>query len=679
MLSILARIFIEVHILRFQNVCPEILFLTFESILAEEACASIENVDSAETAACIADKLLTSLKKTGWISLGETIPVSAEANSPINALLVSNSDMKDTESNSTRIVGSTKSLEAARLLLTHAAGTQQSITFDETSLPEQFSVSIVGDSMAYYVYSINSGSTSQDLNLDFSEVQDVEPTAPAIISAIDEDYHGEVIFKGRIISSKLSVLQSPSSVYVTTIPRVPVRMIEARKTTKEAVLYATEPEKEATTRGGLIVRLSRTPSSNSVVLLDFSSATYDPAFLVTGILEMSIVSVPMDAPRKLTVVALEDNWSTSNVGWNTFGDILQSPNNQTGWGADYVNWANAVVVGHLTAFKQGQRIGLDVTDFLRRGKTPSFLILQTSRPGEDFAGPIQIATSRAPKSKTPRLRLYHKQSTKTNDSSLATPTEVTTLAPGKPLPLPFEGEKGSVWNIAYYFIGKNSAVEESNDGLMIKYPKGGYGGKDSVSFRANPYGLLPARSCVMSFSVYVPLNHSFVKGGKMHGVCIGEKPEDCATGKQWSPTKGSVRIVWGDGGKLGAYLYIPAKDPQSALDNLGEHADEARVTAAAGIGLWRKSGDLKVNPGEWNSVSLSVDVGSPAPVADGIITMTINGETKTAKGLSLRPSSSVLLSSYKFSTFYGGSDENYAPSEDQYLTFKDFRFSASGV
>lgn len=653
---------------------------------ADDACDSktdkTETFDSANAVPCYAKKLAASINETGWLSLEDLVPTSdntVDQKSWVSMLLATNtSSTRNVSSHQVpRIVGSTKTSEAWRLLLAHTAGQQEFFNITAEPMVDNLTLYAVGDSMSYHIYSANSAKAPQKINIDLSSLEDIPVKTPVIIHAVDEDYHGEVIDLTRISAKdQLSLTQSASSLYMMSMPKVHVTAIDARRTTNEAVIYATEPPSSASTEGGLIVRLSKSASKTSVVLLDFSSVVVDPYLLVSGILEMSVVSVPADAPRQLTVLALPVSWSPSQVGWASFGDLLRSPDGLTGWGADYINWTNAEVLGHVTASREAQRLRLDVTEFLRKGRLPSFMVVQLSRRGESFAGPIEIANSRASKSWTPRLRLYKREAPEGYEPGAL--SFGTYLTPGRPLPLPTKDvEKNGVWNMDYFSAGEGASVTNKDDALLVKYPKDKVGGDNGVHFRANPFGLLPARSCVLSYSIYVPANHSFVKSGKMHGVCLGEKPTDCASGKSWSATKGSVRVVWESNGALRAYLYVPAENSAVGAENIGDNY--AIVRKDAGITLFSQNDDLKLIRGGWNTVSLGVDLGSTAPIADGVVTLTVNGLTKTAKGMDLRPYPSVMIQSMRFTTFYGGSTNDFAPSKDQYLAFKDFRFSASGI
>lgn len=219
--------------------------------------------------------------------------------------------------------------------------------------------------------------------------------------------------------------------------------------------------------------------------------------------------------------------------------------------------------------------------------------------------------------------------------------------------------------------------------VRVEYVPLLWGSASGVEFRANPLCRLPAESAIMSYSVYFPEDFPWVRGGKLPGLCIGGNATECATGSRWGWSSGSVRIMWRNNGNVIAYVYFPLQvggaggGYSAGVLAQGEgYREVARGDGFTGDDLFCASkGGLKLQAGVWNNITLVVAMSSVG-TADGLISLTVNGETRTVKDVLWRTEKNVSINRYLFATFFGGNDISWAIQEPTYALFRKFRFEA---
>lgn len=256
------------------------------------------------------------------------------------------------------------------------------------------------------------------------------------------------------------------------------------------------------------------------------------------------------------------------------------------------------------------------------------------------------------------------------------------LPPSDPLPTPDVTQKGEPWYILNRPSSKKASYDTQNDALKVTYVPGRYGAVSGVEFKSNPFKSLPADSAVLSYSVYFPSDFPWTRGGKLPGFCIASEPGACATGGDWQYSAGSLRMMWREGGRAIGYVYIPL---QAGLIGArwsawgAQGADYKKVsidTGDTGDDVWCKvDGGLVLKAGEWNDVTMVVAMNTPL-LANGWISITVNGDTRTVKGVRWRVSSGVQVQNMLFATFFGGGDETWAADKETYSMFRNFSFKA---
>jgi hypothetical protein len=142
----------------------------------------------------------------------------------------------------------------------------------------------------------------------------------------------------------------------------------------------------------------------------------------------------------------------------------------------------------------------------------------------------------------------------------------------------------------------------------------------------------------------------FVLGGKLPGLVggaanTGGDPPDGTDG--WS-----ARMMWRQKGKVVQYVYHP--------DQPGPFGEELP---------WDVGGQRYFTPGVWHHVEHRVVMNSPGR-HDGLIQGWFDGELALdARGLRFRDVDSFAIDALYFSTFFGGSGPQWAPTVDETIDF----------
>jgi len=231
---------------------------------------------------------------------------------------------------------------------------------------------------------------------------------------------------------------------------------------------------------------------------------------------------------------------------------------------------------------------------------------------------------------------------------------------------------GSDWNVTWQ--SKTNNHKATSDGIVCSYPAGKFASAGGTNIVAQP-SCFPAKSATLTYTVSIPHDFEFVKGGKAGpGLFVGEHG---AGGGDYSDNGASFRVMWREGGTVVAYIY-PCED-------VGKHTDSptcpmikaqgkgftsiAHFTGRTGIDLWRDGG-MVFKKGEENHVELKMTLNTPGK-ADGLVSLTVNGKTNSFDGMRWRDAKDMDINGIMIATWFGGSDTSWAPKKDQTLKFKD--------
>ena len=206
-----------------------------------------------------------------------------------------------------------------------------------------------------------------------------------------------------------------------------------------------------------------------------------------------------------------------------------------------------------------------------------------------------------------------------------------------------------------HLYGKLAVVEDERQGkvLRISYPAGGVGPEQTGSqFVLN---LPPADEYELSYKVMFEKGFDFRLGGKLPGLTSGgEKftggihPKN---GEGWS-----ARFMWREGGTAELYLYY--------VDNKFEWGDQHPFEGVI------------LQPGKWVEFRQRIKLNAPGRT-DGRIRAWLDGKKVVdLKNLRLRIGEQGAIDSFYFSTFHGGQEPEWAPTNNSFARFDDVLITA---
>jgi hypothetical protein len=199
------------------------------------------------------------------------------------------------------------------------------------------------------------------------------------------------------------------------------------------------------------------------------------------------------------------------------------------------------------------------------------------------------------------------------------------------------------------FSDGRASIVASDHGksLRVSYPRGSVGpSAGGAQFFVNLPGAHDELYC--SYRVRFREGFDFVKGGKLPGLVGGSRP----TGGRPDDGGFSARLMWRTGGAVVQYVYHPHQTSKYGVDLPYDGA--------------------RFQPGAWHTVTHRV-VMNTAGRANGIIQGWFDGRLALDKhDALLRVDGSVHIDGLYFSTFFGGNDDSWGATRDEYVDFDDF-------
>lgn len=200
-----------------------------------------------------------------------------------------------------------------------------------------------------------------------------------------------------------------------------------------------------------------------------------------------------------------------------------------------------------------------------------------------------------------------------------------------------------------------------NKSMRIMYPKGGYGTSETgcqVQLRFNKIDEVFASYNLRFSDDFTWGTTSY--GGKLPGLGGGN---NCSGGSNCDGTNGfSARFMWRTGGKAVLYLY---------------HMDKP-ATYGEDVDLVYPDGSPVIfERGKWFHIAERVKVNSSADSYDGEVEVWVNGEQVLFRdGLRFVTNEDKVDNLY-ISTFHGGSDRTWAPTDTCYTWLDDIRIGTT--
>ena len=188
---------------------------------------------------------------------------------------------------------------------------------------------------------------------------------------------------------------------------------------------------------------------------------------------------------------------------------------------------------------------------------------------------------------------------------------------------------------------------QQTDLLRVSYPAGGWGSSESGA--QIMFSLPPAETMTAEYRVRFAEGFEFVKGGKLPGLAGGSATTGNRrpTGDGWS-----ARFMWRSGGDAVLYLYH--------LDQRKQYGDDFRL-------------GVKFKPGRWHTIRQCVTVNHDSK-RDGRIEVWFDAaKVLDVSSLGLHKDSQAPVNRFYFSTFFGGSGDQWAPNQKQTIDFAAFK------
>ncbi|KAF9653631.1 hypothetical protein BDM02DRAFT_3086800 [Thelephora ganbajun] len=217
----------------------------------------------------------------------------------------------------------------------------------------------------------------------------------------------------------------------------------------------------------------------------------------------------------------------------------------------------------------------------------------------------------------------------------------------------------------YQLPSSSSPPSPSGPVLQVTYAKGGSSSSGSgIQFYSLWNSTSDAfRTALLTYEVAFDSTFDWVKGGKLPGLRGGPDPNACDGGSTSDGTCFSTRIMWRKLGDGEAYAYILTPN------NL---CSDQRVRCNEDFGISLDRGAFTFQAGQWNRINLLVQLNSDPHIANGQIQVFYNDVLAiTQQNLQFRRTSDLTVGGMFFSTFYGGSDASWAPSNTTHAYFRN--------
>jgi hypothetical protein len=197
--------------------------------------------------------------------------------------------------------------------------------------------------------------------------------------------------------------------------------------------------------------------------------------------------------------------------------------------------------------------------------------------------------------------------------------------------------------------------EDGNRFARVQYPRGGVGpGEGGAQWRVNFQSFRERTydELYVSYRIRFRPDFDFVLGGKLPGLLGGEGNTGGNTPDGHDGWSG--RMMWRRAGAAVQYLYHP--------DQPGRYGEDLE---------W----DRVFPTGQWVTVEHRFVINTPGQ-RDGIVQAWYNGVLALDRqNIRFRDTLDFAVDGFYFSTFFGGSGDEWAPSRDEYIDFDDFVFS----
>jgi hypothetical protein len=177
---------------------------------------------------------------------------------------------------------------------------------------------------------------------------------------------------------------------------------------------------------------------------------------------------------------------------------------------------------------------------------------------------------------------------------------------------------------------------------------------------------------MLSYELAFDEDFPWVKGGKLPGLRGGPDFVGCSGGNEPNGTDCfSTRLMWRTDGAGEVYAYIPT--PNGFCNDNG-------IICNSDFGVSIQRGSFNFVAGQWNRITMLVQMNNPPDVANGNLVVFYNdAHAITQSNIQFRSSSAINAGGLYLSTFFGGNDDSWSAPNTTHSYFRNFRLWGSSA
>lgn len=205
----------------------------------------------------------------------------------------------------------------------------------------------------------------------------------------------------------------------------------------------------------------------------------------------------------------------------------------------------------------------------------------------------------------------------------------------------------------------NSESASGDNSLAIEYPKDAFGSEETgVQVELD---LLPSDEYYSSYKIKFSEDFSWgseKKGGKLPGLTGGDR---CGDDFKCDGTDGfGARFMWRNEGEPEVYLYSADMENEQYGDD---------------IPFMLNGEQVQFETDKWYTITEHVKINSSPTADDGVVEVWLDGEQVIDLDDITFVTDDQLIDTFYFSTFHGGHDETWSPTNDSTAYFDDLKIS----
>jgi hypothetical protein len=223
--------------------------------------------------------------------------------------------------------------------------------------------------------------------------------------------------------------------------------------------------------------------------------------------------------------------------------------------------------------------------------------------------------------------------------------------------------------------------KEGADGYLVKkMPKGSYNARSGSPLRhsmAINWTLnSPMTSGYFAYNFKTSPGFDGVKGGKIPGLCGGTCPSGGAQ------TTNAARLTDGGNNPAGKAVGWSGRNMWQGGGHLIQYFYHPNQTSKYGPGYsyrYASGGRTFINDNKWHTIEHYVKMNTPGKT-DGVFQAWFDGtRVLNLQNIRFRDDTSYAIDMLMFSVFFGGGDQTFAATKDEYLYFDDFVLSRNPI